>query len=247
MKAQYQILAEVKRFDEKIARIDSELERIPQDIRKMEHELKSNGEEQQKCKGQLDDSEKKLRKAELDLKEREEKLRKAEEKLMEVRTNEEYQAALKENQTHKEEKSEFEDSVLSLLTQVEEQRRKFKEIEREFQKSEGSIKEGIFSLEAERKKLLERREEDLKRKQAIAAQLAPEVAALYQRVSSRMSGIAVVIVENGMCVGCNMTIRPQLYNEIIGYKALHRCPTCGRILISLSSEMDTSDGELIAK
>ena len=250
MKAQYQILAELKRVDEKVLRLQQELERIPLEIAKLDKTLTTHREKYNQVKELADTAEKKQRKLESDLKEKEEGLRKAESKMMEVKTNQEYQAAMKENEGSKTEKASLEEQVLILLSAAEMARTQLNAAETEFKSTEATINKDKEEYEKEKSKLSAAFEEQSKKRTAVAQQLDKETLILYNRVALRARGTAIVFVENGMCCGCNMKIRPQLYNEVLGYKVVHRCPNCGRLLLSPSSEKSeiasTSD-ELAAK
>ncbi|MBI4405291.1 MAG: hypothetical protein HY537_14100, partial [Deltaproteobacteria bacterium] len=96
----------------------------------------------------------------------------------------------------------------------------------------------ISQLEVDGKKLLTQREELIGKRDVVVKGLDSEVATLYRRLTSRLKGVAVVEVESGTCLGCHMRIRPQMYNEVIGYQAIHRCPNCGKIMISVSKDED---------
>jgi predicted nucleic acid-binding Zn-ribbon protein len=242
MKNQYQILADLKRVDEKVVRLQRDRDRIPQEIGVLDAACQKRREEFTKAKEQFDATEKKLRAAESDLREREDRLRKAEGKMMEVKTNEEYQAAIKENDSQKKEKAGLEDQVLQLITEVEEQRRQLKEVEKTVQAYESTVKEDKKKLETEQAKLEALLKEQLERRDSISSQLAPETASLYSRLAAQFKGMAVATAENGMCLSCNIKIRPQLYNEVLGYKAIHRCPSCGKILIVLPAETGRESG-----
>jgi predicted nucleic acid-binding Zn-ribbon protein len=207
------------------------MERIPQEISVLDEACKKRRLEFTKAKEQFETSEKKLRSSEGDLREREDRLKKAEGKMMEVKTNEEYKAALKENDSQKKDKGGLEDQVLGLLTEVEEQKRLLKEVEKTVQAYEASVREDKKKLEDEQAKLDALLKEQLNRRESVSSQLAPETASLYSRLAIQFKGMAVATAENGMCLNCNIKIRPQLYNEVLGYKAIHRCPSCGRILV----------------
>jgi len=127
------------------------------------------------------------------------------------------------------EKGSLEDQVLQLITEVEEQRRQLKEVEKSVQAYEASVKEDKKNLETELAKLEQLLKEQIQRRDSVCSQLSPDTASLYTRLASK--GTAVATAENGMCLGCNIKIRPQLYNEVLGFKAIHRCPSCGKILI----------------
>jgi uncharacterized protein len=239
IKAQYHVLADLKRVDEKIVRLQNDIEKIPIEVQKLQSALDTRRLEYEKVKSVFDSAEKKLRQNESDLKEREDKLHKAEGKMMEVKTNEEYQAALKENDSQKKEQSGLEEQVLGLMNQLDEQKSKVKEAEKEFKAYETTVTGEQKHLEGERLKLVNLLEEQLHARNTMSAQLAPDTRAIYQRIVARIKGVPVVFVENCMCLGCHMKMRPQLFNEVLGYKAIHRCPSCGKILIIANKEPQT--------
>lgn len=243
IKAAYQILADIKRVDEKIARLHTEAEHIPDELAKLETALKTRRDEYTKVKTAFETAEKSLRKTEQDLKAKEDGLKKAEGKMMEVKTNEEYQAAQKENDGQKTEKGALEEQVIKLLAEVDGQRKQMQAAEKAYKDYEGKVGEDKKKLEDEKNRVMGLIKTQEEGRAAITAKLSPEIATLYSRVSQRVKGVPVVNVENGMCPACNMKIRPQLYNEVIGYKVLHKCPSCNRLLISVPKDQATSNTE----
>jgi predicted nucleic acid-binding Zn-ribbon protein len=224
------VLNELRRLDDQVYRIRRDAEKIPQEIDKLNSTLTQKREENLSKKTTLDAVEKQLRTREIELKEREDKLKKAEEKMMEVKTNEEYQAAQKENEAQRVEKAKLEEEIIVLLNQAEEQRKVFKAIDTEFKSFETAITADLKRLEEERKKLLQDLEKETSKRSHITPQLPTDISSIYMKLADRMAGGSISIVENGLCLGCNMKVRPQLYNEVLGLKAIHRCSNCGRIL-----------------
>lgn len=241
MKEQYEILAQLKRVDEKVARLQNEADRIPAEIAKLEKVLADRKAEFNTSKTAFDTQEKALRKAESDLKEKEEGLRKAEGKMMEVKTNEEYQAALKENQGQKGEKGKLEEQVLTSMTKAEEHRTKFKEAEKVLKDHETAYQRDRKTLDEDRLKVVNQIEHQLQLRNQLATKLSPDVATIYNRVVTRMKGVSIVRAENGRCQGCNRTLQPQLYNEVLGQKAVHKCQNCGKILLVASQELPADE------
>lgn len=236
IKVQYQILTNLRRIDEKILRAQAEAARVPDELAILDKGFAEKKADFQKSKDALDNHEKSIRKTEQDLREKEDFLRKAESKMMEVKTNEAYQAAMKENESHQEEKKGLEEKLLSLMNQTETFRNSFQEAEKKFKAFESVFNSDKKALEDEKAKSLRALEEQLSQRQQAATQLEPSVLVLYQRTIERFKGAPIVLAENGMCLGCNMKVRPQLFNEILGRKAIHRCPTCNKILITLDKE-----------
>jgi uncharacterized protein len=54
----------------------------------------------------------------------------------------------------------------------------------------------------------------------------------YEKVFSAKGGVAIVSAEAGICRGCFMKIRGQLYNQILKGNSLEECPSCKRLLYS---------------
>lgn len=240
MKTKYKILGDLKRIDDKIMRLGDELEQIPPELQKTEKELSQRKEDFGSITVKVETAEKKLRKLELELREKEDRLRKAQEKMMEVTTNEQYQAALKENEAQKAEQSELEDQILGLLSAVEEERRLLKDAEKKFQDCQAAAQKYTQHLNEDRDRLLKLLEEQKHEQTVAALQLDSETSSLYARVSSRLRG-AIAFVESGICLSCHTRVRPQLYNEVLGYQTIHRCANCGRILITQESGSENAE------
>lgn len=236
IKVQYQILNQLRRIDEKIIRLQAESARVPDELAILDKALNEKKAELQKSKDSFDSHEKSVRKTEQDLREKEDFLRKAESKMMEVKTNEEYQAAMKENESHKLDKQNLEEKLLALMNQSEPVRKTLEEAEKKFKEFEAVVNQDKAKLEAEQAKSTRALEEHLSQRTQAASGLEPSVLVLYQRTIERFKGAPIVVADNGMCLGCNMKVRPQLYNEVLGRKAIHRCPTCNHIIITLEKE-----------
>ncbi len=232
MKNQYEALTDIKKLEEKIVRLHRESVRLPEEIHTIDQAIQKRRDDFSVAKAAFDTEEKSLRRAELDLKEKEEFLRKAESKMMEVKNNEEYKAALKENESHKTEKAVIEERVLTLLTQFDAKKSTLKESENNLKNFESTLLEDKNRLEKERERIIQELEGLISSRNDNLKKLDAEIATQYQKISSRSeASAAIAFVDNGMCMNCSMKVRPQLYNEIIGFKAIHRCGNCGKLLV----------------
>ena len=61
--------------------------------------------------------------------------------------------------------------------------------------------------------------------------LPPGVFKRYEKLREGRRGIAVVEARAGGCMGCNMQLPPQMYNNLHKCEELVTCPHCQRILI----------------
>lgn len=69
---------------------------------------------------------------------------------------------------------------------------------------------------------------------AMLAGMPPETASLFQRLQER-SPPAIVPMVNNVCGGCGMAIPISQVHAVHAATALHRCPTCARLLYFLES------------
>ncbi len=86
------------------------------------------------------------------------------------------------------------------------------------------------ALVAERDELTSTREKLLAEREAAAANVSPEDQAQYDALRNRLAGLAVVLMSDGSCSACGLTlpasIRPSVRS---GNEPVH-CSQCGRIL-----------------
>jgi uncharacterized protein len=231
LKAQSAVLLDLKRLDEQSQRFKVGLRQLPDDIAQVEAKQKELEDNFAAARAAVAEAEKKLRQAEQDLKSKEDEMFKAEGKMMDVKTNEEYSAAMRENENRKAAKGLLEEKTLALMDDLEEQRQLLASLEKEHVTEEAR-------LQAAKKHLLEQSavlKVDVDASNAIrdgfAAKLDPKLQALYRKVTIDIDSIAIAYATAGACVGCHMKLRPQIYNETVGYVAIHQCGSCRRILI----------------
>jgi predicted nucleic acid-binding Zn-ribbon protein len=53
----------------------------------------------------------------------------------------------------------------------------------------------------------------------------------YEKLREGCRGVAVVEARAGGCMGCNMQLPPQMYNNLHRGEELITCPHCQRILV----------------
>lgn len=112
------------------------------------------------------------------------------------------------------------------------------EVRGNIQRHEGEFAELGKALEGEEAASRQRREELLGRKRAmeeerkaVSSRLKPDVLRIYTMVfNKRGSGVAECT--GGVCRGCHVTLRPQLFNQILRADRVYQCPNCQRILLA---------------
>ena len=122
-----------------------------------------------------------------------------------------------------------EEEIILLLERIEELRKDYeaslayvKKTEKEVHAEKKELEKEMISVESLVAKLSKERNELLSR-------LSGEAKTRYKVLMEKRSGLAVVNVKNGVCLGCYMNIPPQLFIEVTKNSQLITCPSCNRI------------------
>lgn len=241
VKAQFSLLLELKKIDDQIIRRKRGLSSIPVDIAKLQAALDERKADFDSAKSVVEQAEKRLRQAEQDLKAHEDHIAKSESKLMECKTNEEYKAAQKEIDEQKKEVGSLEEEMLKLMNALEGQRERLKTDEAKYKSYEESFRADKKQLDEEQAKLEGLVAESEALQESLKAKLPPPIRSLYERILRGGIVDPVSVVENGRCKSCYMAIRPQLFNEVLAYKAVERCPHCTRLIVIEHTGNEDSD------
>jgi predicted nucleic acid-binding Zn-ribbon protein len=173
---------------------------------------------------------KSYRELESELKINAEMIVKSNEKLRAVKTNKEYQSILKEIDEIRKKNSVMEDRMLEHLEAVEsaEAAVKAKEAElADFVQSYRKKKETFAAREQRERQAVEALNE---KKAQISANADPKIITIWDEVKKKVRGLAVVPVQQAICMGCHMNIPAQLFNELQRFDELRFCPHCHRII-----------------
>jgi predicted nucleic acid-binding Zn-ribbon protein len=229
LKDQLRLVFELNQLDLKIHAIEESLERIParrEEIEILLGEKRMALEDKSQEVGRL---EKERRDKEGEIALSEARLKEFQGKLSQIKTNKEYQAALKEIAETKKGNKATEDQILEIMTKVDALKKEQQEIEESLKAATENFEREKAELDADEERLKKEILEVEEEKKTILAQIEAGVLSQYQRIK-KVRREAVSFVEGGTCQGCNMHIPPQLYIEIQKSKAVHTCPSCHRIL-----------------
>jgi uncharacterized protein len=157
------------------------------------------------------------------------RLSKFKDQLMEVKTNKEYQAMLKEIEAAQNEVRHLEDKILERMLEADDLAARAKEAEARLAADKQVIADERRQLEAETATLRRELEEATARRAAVAGQITPALVATYETVRARR-GTAVVEVKGGYCTACHVRMRPQVANELRRNEIIFQCESCQRVL-----------------
>jgi len=181
-------------------------------------------------KAALDGLRKAYRNLESEAKVNAEMIVKSNEKLRAVKTNKEYQSILKEIDEIRKKNSGIEDRMLEQLETIETAEASVKANEAElagFVQSYRKKKETFAAKEKRERQAVEALNE---KKSRISANADPQLITVLDDVKKKVRGLAVVPVQQAICMGCHMNIPAQLFNELQRFDELRFCPHCHRII-----------------
>ncbi len=160
----------------------------------------------------------------------EDRISRSQKKSDQVKTNEEYQAILKEveslqkNSTIiKENAKKVDDELLKHKDEINLLENTLKQIQLKTDEQMAQIKAEETVLDQELSVLQGTR-------LSIIKDIDTRYLSLYDRIRIAKFGIGIVPVVGGNCKGCHMRIPPQAYIEIQKAREIHVCPSCKRIL-----------------
>ena len=148
-----------------------------------------------------------------------------------ITTQKEYQAVNKEIATAKKLIAELEEQILQKIGAIEglkaglaAKEEALKELEENIGVQKAAVTSRISDEEqsaaADAKVRLERIKE-----------IPTGMLKRYEKLREGRRGIAIVEARDGSCLGCNMQIPPQMYNNLYRGEELITCPHCQRMLI----------------
>jgi len=230
LKTQIELLVKLQSCDSAILKAQRIQENHPREIQHLEETLEKERQAVQDQKNRFEAVKKKRMAKEQDLALEEEKVNKAKQRLTAVKTNKEYQAALKEIEAIERQNSKIEEEILTIMEEADTLTIKHQKSEEHFKLTEKKVAEEKRKLEKQIIECTQAIEEQKKMAEELIAEIKPEILDRYQRIKEKRPELTVVAIENSCCLGCNMNVPPQLFNEVKTCQKIIVCPHCSRIL-----------------
>src|SRR3989441_5655180 len=223
-----QNLIELQQADREVLRLKEEIATLPKRVAAIEEKLAGTKAVLENAKVAVKADEASRRKYETAIKDVQQKISKYRDQSLEVKTNEQYRALMHEIQFAEQDIRANEDKILELMVTADAREKSVKAAELELKAEMAEIeKEKAAARErtAEDEKLLA--EWNGKRNQARAG-VNEDLLRHYERVAKfRGSGLAEV--RDQKCMGCQVMLRPQTYNEVRSGQIVV-CESCQRVL-----------------
>jgi predicted nucleic acid-binding Zn-ribbon protein len=223
-------LIELQDIEARIKELSRQVEEAPLEVDRLDLELEEDHNVVTSASEAIGDSSKRRKRLEGEVEDLRAKLSHFKDRLMEVKTNTEYQAMLHEISYVEKQIEGKEDQILEQMIESDELNQRLRQAEKDLKVRESEI--------TERKKELERlmsvsasQLEDLHQSlMQLKNEISDSVLDRYQRIADARNGMAMAAVVNRSCAGCHVRLRPQLLAEIRTGRRLILCENCSRIL-----------------
>lgn len=240
---QLSLLCNLQEIDLNLHKFQQMIEQFPERLKEVESAYLAIKGQLEAVKMELADVEKAKRTDESELEASVEHLREREAKLYAIKTNKEYQAAIKEVSEGKRINREREDRILQAMEKIDELGKKSTQLSGEFADKEAAFGKKKDELAAEEAELRMHVEEDIKRRPEIASKIKKEILRKYEFVRKRYPN-AVAVVRDSACQACLRKIPPQMLNEMLRLEEMKVCPSCQRLIyIDTEKSEDEASGE----
>jgi predicted nucleic acid-binding Zn-ribbon protein len=230
MQEELKPLLELQEIDIKIQELDKNIALVPGDILELRKKVAEIEKKLAEVEAKLGETEKESRHHERLLQAKENELNKYRSQMYEVKTNKEYSALMIEIDNLRQENSQLEDKILTLLEErdrllhlIKDEKIKLAADREKLKIKEEENRERIKELEKIRDSNTEKRE-------ILSRNIEKQLLESYEKIRKAERGIALAAVEGNVCYGCFTEIPYQTINEIIKGNRLIVCERCSRML-----------------
>jgi uncharacterized protein len=236
-------LLRLQEADKAIRRLQDEVAELPKRVAVIERKLANTQAQLERAQGAVKADEAARRKYDTAITDLRGKISKYRDQSLDVKTNEQYKALLHEIQFAEQEIAATEDKILELMVNAEVR-------DKEVKAAQAELKAEAAEIEKEKIAARERTAEDEKqlaewrgKRDQMRAGVNEDLLRHYERVSKfRGTGISEVL--DHKCMGCQVMLRPQIYNDVRTGQQTVVCDSCQRILyFNPANEMQALEPE----
>jgi predicted nucleic acid-binding Zn-ribbon protein len=222
-------LFELQIADKEIRQLKEEIAALPKRVAVIEAKLAGTKAQLEKARAAAKADEANKKKFEAAIQDLQGKISKYRDQSLDVKTNDQYKALLHEIQFAEQEIRINEDRILEVMMNVEVR-------EKDVKAAEAELKAETAEIEKEKADARRVTAEDEKKltewnakRDGLRQGISEDLLRHYERVMKfRGSGLAEV--RDHKCMGCQVMLRPQTYNEVRNAQTLIVCDSCQRIL-----------------
>ncbi len=217
-------------LDRKIATIETEIATLPKHISEIEKKLGAHTRRLEADRAALVANQRDRKKLDGDIQVHEQQISKLRNQMLGAKTNEQYKAFQNEIAYAEGEIRKAEDKILDLMEQSE-------PLDKAVKAAEVALKEEQQQVEHEKAHARERTAIDTKELSArqadrklVVGELAPAFYTEYERIRKKTKNTPIADASDGRCSLCQISLRPQFFQDLRRGDKVMYCESCGRIL-----------------
>ncbi len=217
-------------LDRKIAGLETEIATLPKHIAEIEKKLEAHTRRLEADRAALAANQRDRKKLEGDIQVHDQKISKLKDQMLGAKTNEQYKAFQNEISYAEGETRKAEDRILDLMEQSE-------PLERNVKAAEVHLQEERQHVEREKTHARERTTIDQKElaarqadRKTIVAEMSPAFYTEYERIRKKSKNTPIADATDGRCSACQISLRPQFFQDLRRGDKIMFCESCGRIL-----------------
>ena len=221
-------LLELQIADKEIRKLRDEVAALPKRVAVIEQKLAGTKAYLEKTRTAAQGDEASRKKFEAAIKDLQGKISKYRDQSLDVKTNDQYKALLHEIQFAEQEIRLNEDRILDVMVNVDAR-------EKEVRAAEAELKAQTREIEKEKEEARKVTAEDQKKlsewsakRDALRHEISEDILRQYERVA-KFRGTGLAEVSDHKCMGCQVMLRPQTYNEVRNGEKVMICESCSRI------------------
>jgi uncharacterized protein len=240
-------LLRLQEADKEIRRLQDEIAELPKRVAAIEQKLAGTKAQLEKAQTAVKADEAARRKHDTTISDLRGKISKYRDQSLDVKTNDQYKALLHEIQFAEKEIAATEDKILELMLNADAR-------DKEVKAAQAELKAETAEIEKEKADARERTAADEKqlaewrgKRDEMRAGVNEDLLRHYDRVLKfRGSGIAEV--RDQKCMGCQVMLRPQTYNDVRTGQQTVICESCQRILyFNTANEVKPTEPEHVKR
>jgi uncharacterized protein len=236
-------LLHLQEADKEIRRLQDEIAELPKRVAAIEHKLADTKAQLERAQAAVKADEATRRKYETTITDLRGKISKYRDQSLDVKTNEQYKALLHEIQFAEKDIAATEDKILELMLNADAR-------DKEVKAAQVELKAEAAEIEKEKIEARQRTAEDEKqlaewrgKRDQMRGGVNEDLLRHYERVS-KFRGSGISEVRDHKCMGCQVMLRPQTYNDVRTGQQTVVCDSCQRVLyFNPANEMQALEPE----
>ena len=225
-------LAKIAEIDSEALRSDTELKEIPERMAELAADVQRLGELLDAERAEIKDAANLLSAQEEEMNNQNQSLAKSKAKSARARNMREADAVERELEVIRRTMKEREEEREKLRAAIEKRSGSVAKHEKELAELQRFEHDEKAKAETRLAELRAHLEQVMGGRRELAAVLPPEVLRGYDRIRKGRGGVGAAPVKNGICAGCNTSLRPMQVIATTRGETFEQCPRCQRFLFS---------------